>query len=85
MGSENRTFILQNNAEEKLLLKEIKILKPDIIVLQGKTFLNKKFEYLLKGLKKIAAKSKIYYSLHPSFRGRTPPKYLESLKPVTSA
>ncbi len=57
---------LDHEAEEDLLLKEARILEPEIIVMQSTSFRHKNYRTLLGGLSEIA---KVFVGYHPSVRG----------------
>lgn len=76
-GSENRKF-LNREFEEGILIKEIEVLKPKIIVFQGKLPSQKTID-LIK-----SKNIQIHLAKHPSYRkkgGRNPVKYIETLEP----
>jgi hypothetical protein len=77
-GDENRKF-LKREVEESLLLKEIEILKPNIILFQGKL----PSESVIQRIK--VEKIRIILASHPSYRkkgGRNPKTYIETFKEI---
>ena len=81
-GGENRKY--QNKKlEENLLRQEIDILRPDIIIFQGKQFFSKKYSKLLLKLK--AHTTRIFIGPHPAYRGkgkREPEYFIQQFKEI---
>ncbi|MFY7936697.1 MAG: hypothetical protein ACOVOQ_04925 [Flavobacterium sp.] len=77
-GDENRKF-LKREIEESLLLKEIAILKPNIILFQGKLPSNSIVERIKE------EKIRIILAYHPAYRkkgGRNPKIYTETFREI---
>lgn len=77
-GDENRKF-LQQEIEESLLLKEIEILRPDIVFFQGKI----PSSDTIKNIK--ARNIKLIVAFHPANRqksGRKPQNYITTFKEI---
>lgn len=81
-GGENRKYI-NKSAEEKLLIKEVKILCPDVILFQGAKFYSRIFNHLISTLK--TSNNIILIGPHPSYRGegkREPEYFVNQFKEV---
>ena len=81
-GGENRRY-LDKKLEEDLLMQEVDILKPDIIIFQGKQFFSNKYNELILKLKKVT--STIFICPHPSYRGkgkREPEYFIQQFKKI---
>ena len=82
-GGTDREFIKQE-VEESWLLKDIELLRPDIVFIQGKHAQRKISPATIKKIKERGI-SKLLYAPHPSYRekgGRIPHNYVDKFKPI---
>lgn len=78
IGRENRSGGADRHYKDKglemdMLIREVNIFNPDIIVFQGKQFLNKAYLGLVSSLENL--NRVIIIGPHPSYRGRKDPEY----------